>query len=141
MTRIFAIPLISLTIGATATTASVEIEVTGLRNTRGVIHACLTRDRRHFPNCEFDPHAVTGTVAASAARVEVGGLPPGAYAIALFHDENSNRKLDKFLGMPREGFGFSRSPVIRVGPPRFEQVVIKLAPGVTRQSVRMQYIL
>lgn len=46
-----------------------------------------------------------------------------------------------FLGIPKEGFGFSRNPAVRFGAPRFEQVYIELGPGFTRTSVRMQYIL
>lgn len=141
MTRIGAILLALPLLGATSPSASLDIQIDGLRNDRGLIHACLTRDPGHFPHCEQDSGAVTQTAPAGSHGFTVGGVPPGTYAIAVFHDENSNRKLDKFLGMPREGFGFSRNPVIRFGPPKFEQVNIKLAPGLTRQAVRMQYIL
>jgi uncharacterized protein (DUF2141 family) len=41
----------------------------------------------------------------------------------------------------KEGFGFSRNPVVRFGAPRFDNVRIELAPGFTRAPVRMQYIL
>ena len=141
MTRIGAILLALPLLGATSPTATVDLRVDGLRNDRGLVHACLTREPDHFPRCEQDPRSVTLTGPAGAHRLTVGDLPPGTYAIAVFHDENSNRKLDKFLGVPREGFGFSRNPVIRFGPPKFEQVNIKLASGLTRQAVRMQYIL
>jgi uncharacterized protein (DUF2141 family) len=141
MARNSAILLALPLLGATAPNASVAIQISGLRNDRGLVHACLTREAGHFPRCEQDPKAVTRTAAASAHQLDVDDLPPGTYAIAIFHDENSNRKLDKFMGLPREGFGFSRNPVIRFGPPKFEQVNIKLAEGLTRQSVRMQYIL
>ena len=141
MAGISAILLALQALGAAAPTASVDIQVSGLRNDRGLVHACLTRHPSHFPDCQGDPSAVTHSVAASAPSLLVSGLPPGTYAMALFHDENSNRKLDKFLGVPREGFGFSRNPIIRFGPPKFEQVHIKLGSGLTQQTVRMQYIL
>lgn len=35
-------------------------------------------------------------------------LKPGKYAVAVYHDENGNRKLDRnFTGIPREEYGFS----------------------------------
>jgi uncharacterized protein (DUF2141 family) len=35
-------------------------------------------------------------------------VPEGTYAVNVFHDENSNERLDKGLfGIPKEGFGFS----------------------------------
>ena len=43
-------------------------------------------------------------------------IPSGEYAISIFHDENSNRKLDKnFFGIPTEGYGFSNNlrPMLR----------------------------
>ncbi|HVH49255.1 MAG TPA: DUF2141 domain-containing protein [Sphingomicrobium sp.] len=141
MARFRAILLALPLLGGNAPTASVDVQVSGLRNARGLVQVCLTRDPGHFPSCDQDPRAVSQTIAAATAKLDVGGLPPGTYAIALFHDENSNRKLDKFMGVPREGFGFSRNPVIRFGPPKFEQVDINLAPGLTRQTVRVQYIL
>ena len=37
-------------------------------------------------------------------------IPNGTYAIAVLHDENENEKLDKnFLGIPKEGYGFSNN--------------------------------
>jgi len=43
-------------------------------------------------------------------------VPQGEYAISIFHDENSNRKLDKnFFAIPKEGYGFSNNlrPALR----------------------------
>jgi len=38
----------------------------------------------------------------------LAGIPPGTYAIACYHDENDNGKLDtNFLGIPKEGTGAS----------------------------------
>ena len=121
--------------------ATLDVDLHNLRNTRGVIQACLTRDPRHFPNCERDPAAIHTTAAASTKHIRLGPMPGGHYALSLFHDENSNKKLDTMMGMPREGFGFSRSPVVRFGPPKFENVAIDLVPGANRASVRMQYLL
>lgn len=132
-----AVPLIC----ATAPTASVEVDLTALRSARGAIRACMTRTPAHFPNCENDPNALKRTVPANLARLQFNGIPTGRYALSVFHDENANAKLDTLVGIPKEGFGFSRNPVVRFGPPRFDKVSIELAPGFTRTSVRMQYLL
>lgn len=48
-------------------------------------------------------------------------IPEGRHAVAVFHDKNLNGRLDKnFLGIPREGFGFSRDAPARFGPPAFK---------------------
>ena len=126
---------------AAAETSTLEVDVDNLRNGKGVIQACLTRDRQHFPDCKSDPAALKRTVSSHAPRLLFTGLPPGEYAVALFHDENANQRFDTMLGIPREGFGFSRNPVVRFGAPRFDKVSMQLAPGYTRIRVRLQYLL
>ena len=121
--------------------ATIDIDVQGLRNDRGVLHLCATRNRAHFPDCRGDPSAYRQSVPAATSQLRLSGVVPGHYAISLFHDQNSNAKLDTFLGVPREGFGFSRNPVIRFGAPKFDSVDIELPPGFTRTTVRMQYLL
>jgi uncharacterized protein (DUF2141 family) len=52
--------------------------------------------------------------AASNDVIAFQHVLPGRYAVALFHDENANGRMDKMLMMPREGFGFSRDAPIRL---------------------------
>jgi uncharacterized protein (DUF2141 family) len=107
-----------------------------------MVRLCLTRDRAHFPECNGDPFALKRSVAAAqAGSIRLGGVAPGRYALAVIHDENGNGRLDKFMGIPREGFGFSRNPRIRMGPPRFDEVRFDVAAGNVRQIVRMKYLL
>ena len=42
------------------------------------------------------------------ARIE--NLTYGTYAISVLDDENSNLEMDMILGIPKEGFGFSKNP-------------------------------
>ena len=51
-----------------------------------------------------------------ADAIHIDGVAPGEYSLLVIHDENRNGKLDKALGMPREGFGFSRNPAHPLGP-------------------------
>ena len=133
--------LLALPLLGAAPGAQLEISIERLRNANGIVHLCLTRATTHFPNCGDDPAAVKRSAPASGARTIGLALDPGSYALSIIHDENRNGKLDTFLRIPREGFGFSRNPVIRFGPPRFEQVRFAVAAGMTRQTVRMQYLL
>lgn len=78
--------------------------------------------------------------AARAGAIHLAGLAPGTYALSVIHDENSNGRLDRMMMIPREGFGFSRNPRIRMGPPRYEDVRFEIT-GQTRQTVVMKYLL
>lgn len=139
---LIALPLLMMATPAPAT-AELEVRVERLRSGKGVLHLCLTRSAAHFPDCSSDPQAVKRTVAAAAAgeAVRFTGIAPGAWALSVFHDENRNEKLDTLVGIPREGFGFSRNPTVRFGAPKFSSVRVDLGPGITRQTVRMQYLL
>jgi uncharacterized protein (DUF2141 family) len=124
-----------------APVGSLEIDVAGMRSARGLIRICLTADPRNFPGCVDDKHAVTRSVPASQHVIRFDDLPPGNYAAALIHDENSNAKLDTLLGIPREGFGFSRNPPIGFGPPRFAAAEFALGGVAETQQVTMRYML
>jgi uncharacterized protein (DUF2141 family) len=119
-----------------------RIEVSGLRNAKGMVHACLTQDRAHFPDCDADPRAFrVSTAASEAAELRLLNVPAGHYALSLIHDENGNGKLDTFAMVPREGFGFSRNPPLRFGPPRFDEAQFDLSADSERQVVRLRYLL
>jgi uncharacterized protein (DUF2141 family) len=48
----------------------------------------------------------------------IENTPYGDYGIAVYHDENSNGKLDKyFIGLPKEDYGFSNNESI---PPKWK---------------------
>jgi uncharacterized protein (DUF2141 family) len=139
--RLAATPLLFLALAGTAPTNELEIRVERLRNQRGVLHLCLTRNPVHFPDCGKDPESVKRSVASTAGPIRFTGMVAGSYALAVMHDENRNGKLDTLMGIPREGFAFSQNPVVRFGPPRFDQVRLTIGAGITRHTVRMQYLL
>ena len=122
-------------------TGTLEIGFTGQRSARGLMRVCLTADPDDFPNCVDDANAVTRSVPAGAGALTIAGLVPGAYAVAVIHDENGNARLDTFAGIPREGFGFSRNPMIRFGPPRFSAAEFPMRSGAEKQQIRLRYLL
>ncbi|CAN5505313.1 DUF2141 domain-containing protein [soil metagenome] len=124
-----------------APVSRLDVSVEALRSAKGQLRICLTADPANFPSCIDDARAVTRSVPADVRTISFGGLPHGGYAIAIIHDENGNAKLDTFAGIPREGFGFSRNPVIAFGPPRFSAARFDLQSDAEGQQVRMRYLL
>ena len=123
-------------------TASVTVVITGLRNTHGIVQACLTAAPGHFPDCDRDPASHRLSVPASANTVlEFTDVPPGTYAVAVLHDENGNGRVDRTLIIPREGFGFSRDAPVRFGPPSFADAAFPMGHAALRQTIRMRYML
>lgn len=121
--------------------SDLSLDVTKLRSTRGMIRVCLTAIPANFPSCTDDAKAVTRSIPATTHDISFDGLPRGDYAIAVIHDENGNGKLDTFAGIPREGFGFSRNPVITFGPPSFKAARFTVSGDADAQQVKMLYLL
>lgn len=132
--------MLATLIGATPV-ARLDVGVSDVRSAKGVLRVCLTADPDNFPACVNDAKAMTRTMPAGTRALSFDGLPPGGYAVAVIHDENSNAKLDTFAGIPREGFGFSRNPPIHFGPPRFAAARFTIAGDANAQQVKMRYIL
>ena len=133
--------LLWLALSASAPPAALNVSVEGLRSTKGQVRLCLTRDPHHFPDCQGDPNAQSMTAPATSSAMRFQALPSGDYAIALFHDENGNGRLDRMLGIPSEGVGFSRNPRLMFGPPRFAAAAFALCTGESEQVVKLRYFL
>ena len=126
-----------------ASGTSVTITVTEMRNTKGVVMACMTADPERFPRCRDDEHSHRATISADGEIVlHFDNVLPGTYAIALLHDENENGRSDRALSMiPREGYGFSRDAKVRFGPPDFEDAAFEVGASDIRHTIRMRYWL
>ena len=121
---------------------TVTVDISGLRNTKGLIRACLTARAETFPECEKDPQSLGLSVPAHNGPVLVfRHVMPGTYAVSLFHDENGNGRLDKTMGIPSEGYGFSRDAPVRFGPPKFDAAKFAVSGNDVTLKIQVRYIL
>jgi uncharacterized protein (DUF2141 family) len=126
---------------AAEATGTLELAFTDLRSAKGVLRICLTSEKSAFPDCRDAARSVQRTISAAQPRIRFDHVPAGTYAVAVIHDANGNAKLDTMLGIPREGFGFSRNPAIGFGPPRFSRAQFGVGAGAEVQQVRIRYLL
>ncbi len=138
-----ALPVSTARADAPDTRSSLNIVVEGLRNARGHVLICVTSNAAAFPDCSRDPQSMRLRVPTAQVRGDMvlALHGEGTYAVAIVHDENSNGRLDTMMMMPREGFGFSRNPRLRMGPPRFADASFAVPTGQVRQAVRVRYML
>jgi uncharacterized protein (DUF2141 family) len=68
-------------------------------------------------------------------------LPPGDYAVLVFHDENDNGVLDKgAFGIPTEGYGFSNNAKGFFGAPSWRAAGVTIGPTDDKQiSISLIY--
>lgn len=61
-------------------------------------------------------------------------IPSEDYAIAIFHDSNTNGRLDQnFLGIPKEGYGFSENATALMSTPAFKKAKFTLSRTYTSE--------
>lgn len=98
--------------------APITVTVANVRSAQGRVHVALCpKDKFLGTSCPFESSvpAQPGTISITFAAV-----PPGDYAAQAFQDENGNQKVDQnFIGMPKEGIGFSRDARVIMGPPKW----------------------
>jgi uncharacterized protein (DUF2141 family) len=137
---------VALAEGEKAQETALTVEVTGLRNTKGSVVYSIFSGPDGFPDkgakaLASGSCAITDDKDEKTARFVVPKLAPGVYAVTLFHDENSNGKLDtKTFGIPKEGFGFSNDPKIRMGPPRFKDTSFAITGAGPERIVRIKVV-
>ena len=124
-----------------STSATLVVEVEGLKDDQGKLHASLYASEEGFPTKpEKALRHVDVPIVAGKARVVFEGLTPGGYAVAAYHDENGDGKLDTgFLGIPTEGLASSNDAKGFMGPPSFEKARVEVGPGNTRIVLKISY--
>lgn len=116
-----------------------KVEVLNINSSKGQISIGLYKDKKNFADTKKFYRGVTLKSVDKKVNYTFTNIPQGNYAIALFHDENNNSILDKnFLGIPKEGHGFSNNPQRGFSKPSFEQCSFRLQGNQTKQ-IKMRY--
>ncbi len=138
---LIALPAAALADASPATT-QLSISFEGMRSSKGMVRACLTREPAFLLRCDQDPASFKASVEARpGAHIIFSGVPAGDYALAVLHDENGNSKADRLLGIPREGVGFSGNPALMFGPPSFAAARFHVSGPAMTQEIRIKYFL
>ncbi len=120
----------------------IHVDIVGLRNDRGQVLCALYSSSLGFPkNSDKAAAHAKSEISHERAVCEFPGITPGTYAISVFHDENSNGKLDaNLLGIPCEGVGASNNARGHFGPPKFEAAAFQFAGGKLELKMTIAYL-
>lgn len=90
-------------------TYSLVVDVSGLRNSKGILQVALYNKEGSIPDEHYRNYfrLVRKEINDGSAKLIFTDLPEGKYAVSVLHDENNNGKIDKGLILPEEGIGFS----------------------------------
>ena len=96
---------------AAAGLATIEARVAKLRDSHGQVICTLFTPSDSFPDRSHKGMTIAVPIANRQAMCRFENVAYGAYAMVVFHDENHDGEFNQnWLGMPKEGFGFSDNP-------------------------------
>ncbi|WP_346858029.1 DUF2141 domain-containing protein [uncultured Draconibacterium sp.] len=111
------------------------IEIEPLRNSDGKILLEFNNENEEVIK------GITEKITDNKCTIQIKDLKPGKYAFKYFHDENNDKKLTtNFVGMPKEGFGFSNDAKGKFGPPPFDKMIFELSESTSIKCIPV-YIL
>ena len=109
----FASLLPGVVVAQTSRCPGIHVKILNIRNRNGTVDCALFDSSEGFPR-DFllsAQNVMVIKVRYTEARCDFEAIPPGTYALAVIHDENSNGKLDtNWLGYQRKATGFQTTP-------------------------------
>jgi uncharacterized protein (DUF2141 family) len=121
---------------------TIRVDIGGLRNDKGQVFCALYPSADGFPKKSENAVAkASSAIVEKKAVCEFSGIEAGTYAVSVFHDENSNGRLDSnFMGIPREGVGASNGARGHFGPPKFDDASFHFSGGQLNLKITVAYL-
>ena len=119
-------------------TLTLNIEFTNIKKGHGKLWIAIYRPDEKFAGKEKPEITRIMEIHATSPQHTKFDLKPGRYALAVYHDVNSNGMLDKnFAGIPKEPYGFSKNFRPRFSAPKFEDCAFVLKDPGQKISVKL----
>jgi uncharacterized protein (DUF2141 family) len=127
-------------VSAEGEAGSIRVLFHGCDNDQGVLLVQLASSASMFEGNGEGFREARVPIEGGEASWEFARIPPGRYAIRVFHDENQNGKLDQRwgIGPPKESFGFSNDVMGALGPPSFEDASFEHLAGGTKMAIELK---
>jgi uncharacterized protein (DUF2141 family) len=126
----------------TSSCPGIHVKILNIRNSTGTLDCAIFDSPVGFPTkVLFSATQVMITkILKKEARFSFEDLPPGTYALVAYHDENMNGKFDtNFIGIPKEGYGFSNDVKATRGGPSFSAATFQYDGGTLDMTITLHY--
>ena len=123
----FALLLVASPASAEPRTGKITIVATGFASEKGEVLVQLADSQQDYDDDGAGYRMASVKPKDGRATIVFEDVPYGEYAIKLFHDENSNQKLDIGWTGPEERYGFSNNARGMIGPPAYEKARFQLS--------------
>ena len=140
VTLMIAAGVLAAPIAQSAPGGTLTVRMSNVRNAKGEVLVAACPQAMFLK--ETCPYNGSAPARPGMTVVVLHGLPPGQYAVQTFHDENGNRKVDRnFLGLPKEGVGFSNDAPIRMSPPKWADAAFAFNGAEQTIQLKTRYFL
>lgn len=141
--KILSVQILLLLIFADLNAQNVEVIIKGIRSEKGQIGIGIFKDDHTFQKEEpfLNKNFVKSVISNREMKVQFS-LEPGIYGFALLDDENSNGLMEyNFLGIPKEGFGFSDYYHKGITKPKFDSFKFTIDKDQKKSiTIRIRYM-
>jgi uncharacterized protein (DUF2141 family) len=132
----------ALALAQSSSCPGIHVKILNIRNSTGTVDCALFDSPVGFPVevLRSATNVMVIKIRHTQARCDFEDIPPGTYALAVIHDENSNGKLDtNWLGIPTEGYGFSNDAKGMLGAPSFSVASFAYDGRNVELTISLQY--
>lgn len=134
--RIALLSLAGLWSGAAVAGGSVQVTLTQVKSSEGIVHVELCPEGLWLKKC---PISAEAPAKAGSTVVTIPHVPAGRYGAFAYHDRNRNGKADRnFIGMPTEDVGFSNDALKGLSRPKFADAAFDHGDAEQRISFLMK---
>lgn len=127
----------------TVNAQNVEVTITGIRAEKGQIVVGVFKDNESFQieKSFLEKRFAKSDISDGKLTVKFN-LESGTWGLSILDDENLNGKMEyNFLGMPKEGFGFSNYYLTGLTKPKFDAFKFDITDGQKRKiDIRVKYM-
>jgi uncharacterized protein (DUF2141 family) len=120
----------------------IDINLSNIRNNEGYLYIFIYTFKNQYPYEPFKYYKVAkdkvnnGKLTARISNLKISSQ----CALTLIDDENNNEDLDRWLGLPTEGYGFSNNVTPLFSLPDYEDLIVVPKPNQTL-NIKVQYLL
>ena len=107
--------------------SDLNVKITNIKEVKGQLEIGVYNKPELFPKVDKQYKVFYIKVTASNMNYTIKGLKHGQYALAIFHDLNSDTICNRnIMGIPTEKYGFSNNVRPFLSAPSFEDAAINL---------------
>ena len=118
---------------------TITVNMTGIPTEKGVVMIGLYSEDT-FMKAKPE-YSATSKIEDQKATCVFKDIPAGEYAVAVFHDENENQRMDfNSNGMPNEAYGSSNNKFNPFGPPQWNDSKFKVENKSVSIDIKMNSI-